>query len=89
MTDLSNTLSNLRLIITNSTFLPPETTKKLKKILKIGKVATYYGLTEASRSTFMIFDGDDNIESVGKPSDGISLKLVSNNNESMSWRSLD
>ena len=45
-------------------------------------IATYYGLTEASRSTFMIFDGDDNIESVGKPSDGISLKLVSNNNES-------
>ena len=80
--DSSNTLSNLRLIITNSTFLPPETTKKLKKILKNGKVATYYGLTEASRSTFMIFDGDDNIESVGKPSDGISLKLVSNNNES-------
>ena len=81
--DSSNTLSNLRLIITNSTFLPPETTKKLKKILKNGKVATYYGLTEASRSTFMIFDGDDNIESVGKPSDGISLKLVSNNNESV------
>ena len=79
--DSSNTLSNLRLIITNSTFLPPETTKKLKKILKNGKVATYYGLTEASRSTFMIFDGDDNIESVGKSSDGISLKLVSNNNE--------
>ena len=80
--DSSNTLSNLRLIITNSTFLPPETTKKLKKILKNGKVATYYGLTEASRSTFMIFDDDDNIESVGKPSDGISLKLVSNNDES-------
>jgi len=80
--DSSNILSNLRLIITNSTFLPPETTKKLKKILQNGKVATYYGLTEASRSTFMIFDGDDNIESVGKPSDGISLKLVSNNNES-------
>jgi len=80
--DSFNTLSNLRLIITNSTFLPPETTKKLKKILKNGKVATYYGLTEASRSTFMIFDDDDNIESVGKPSDGISLKLISNNNES-------
>jgi long-chain acyl-CoA synthetase len=80
--DSSNILSDLRLIITNSTFLPPDTTKKLKKILKNGKVATYYGLTEASRSTFMIFDNDDNIESVGKPSDGISLKLVSNNDES-------
>ena len=80
--DSSNALSNLRLIITNSTFLPPETTKKLKKILKNGIVATYYGLTEASRSTFMIFDSDDNIDSVGKPSAGISLKLVSNNDES-------
>ena len=80
--DSSNILSNLRLIITNSTFFPPETIKKLKKILKNGKVATYYGLTEASRSTFMIFDDDNKIESVGKPSDGISLKLVSNNEES-------
>ena len=70
------------MIITNSTFFPPETIKKLKKILKNGKVATYYGLTEASRSTFMIFDDDNKIESVGKPSDGISLKLVSNNEES-------
>ena len=32
--DSSNILSNLRLIITNSTFLPPETTKKLKKNFK-------------------------------------------------------
>jgi len=80
--DSSNTLSRLRLIITNTTFFPPETIHKLKKILKKGKVATYYGLTEASRSTFMIFDNDNKIESVGKPSDEISLKLISNNEES-------
>jgi len=77
-----NMLSDLRLIITNSTFFPPETIKKLKKILKKGKVATYYGLTEASRSTFMIFDDDEKIESVGKPCKGTSLKIVSNNEES-------
>jgi len=80
--DSANTLSRLRLIITNTTFFPPETIQKLKKILKKGKVATYYGLTEASRSTFMIFDNDNKIESVGKPSDEISLKLISNNKES-------
>ena len=74
-------LSDLRLIITNSTFFPPETIKKLKKILKKGKVATYYGLTEASRSTFMIFDDFEKIESVGKPCKGTSLKIVSNNEE--------
>ena len=28
----------------------------MKGILKMGKIATYYGLTEASRSSFMIFD---------------------------------
>ena len=76
-----NMLSDLRLIITNSTFFPPETIKKLKKILKKGKVATYYGLTEASRSTFMIFDDFEKIESVGKPCKGTSLKIVSNNEE--------
>tara|TARA_B100001123_G_scaffold353599_1_gene405675 strand:+ start:272 stop:1699 length:1428 start_codon:yes stop_codon:yes gene_type:complete len=68
-------LSNLRLIITNSTFFPPETIRKLKNILETGIVATYYGLTEASRSTFMIFDNEKKIESVGKPSDGIEIKI--------------
>ena len=81
--DTPNSLSKLRLIITNSTFFPPETIQKLKKILNDGKVATYYGLTEASRSTFMLFDNNEKIESVGKPSDGISLKLVSSNDESL------
>ena len=81
--DVLNSLSKLRLIITNSMFFPPETIQKLKKILNDGKVATYYGLTEASRSTFMIFDSNEKIESVGKPSDGISLKLVSSNDESL------
>ena len=79
--DSLNLLSDLRLVITNSTFFPPETIRKLKKILKTGKVATYYGLTEASRSTFMIFDDDEKIESVGKPSDGISVKIVSVNDD--------
>ena len=81
--DVLNSLSKLRLIITNSMFFPPETIQKLKKILNDGKVATYYGLTEASRSTFMVFDNNEKIESVGKPSDGISLKLVSSNDESL------
>ena len=79
--DLLNLLSNLRLIITNSTFFPPETIRKLKNILKKGQVATYYGLTEASRSTFMIFGNNEKIESVGQPSDGISIKLNSVDDE--------
>ena len=76
-------LSNLRLIITNSTFFPPETIRKLNSILKTGIVATYYGLTEASRSTFMIFDNEKKIESVGKPSDGIEIKIHDTSDENV------
>ena len=74
-TDSLDPLSNLRLIITNSTFFPPETIRKLKSILKTGMVATYYGLTEASRSTFMIFDDEEKIESVGRSSNGVQIKI--------------
>ena len=79
--DSLDLLSNLRLIITNSTFFPPETIRKLKNILKTGMVATYYGLTEASRSTFMIFDDEKKIESVGKPSDGVQIKIQNESND--------
>ena len=80
-TDSLDPLSNLRLIITNSTFFPPETIRKLKSILKTGIVATYYGLTEASRSTFMIFDDEEKIESVGLPSHGVQIKIQNDNND--------
>ena len=79
--DSLNSLSNLRLIITNSTFFPPETIRKLRGILKTGIVATYYGLTEASRSTFMIFDDEKKIESVGKPSDCVQIKIKDESND--------
>jgi len=80
-TDSLDPLSNLRLIITNSTFFPPETIRKLKSILKTGIVATYYGLTEASRSTFMIFDDEKKIESVGMPSHGVQIKIQNDSND--------
>ena len=46
------------------------------KILKKGRLATYYGLTEASRSTFMKFDLDGKESSVGMPAPGVQIKLV-------------
>jgi len=67
--------SNLRLIITNSTKVPEDT---VKKILELNTIlfATYYGLTEASRSTFMIFnDNIEKISSVGKAAPGVSIKI--------------
>jgi len=74
--DLKDNFSNIRLVITNSTTVPKNTIQSYKKILKNGNLATYYGLTEASRSTFMIFQEDSlKDDSVGKPASGVSIKI--------------
>jgi len=70
-----NYFRNLRLIITNSTSIPIKTVENYRDILKNGFLATYYGLTEASRSTFMIFDKLGRETSVGKPYNGIMIKI--------------
>lgn len=78
---LDDYFSTIRLIITNSTFIPTETVKRFKEILKNGHLATYYGLTEASRSTFMIFDKTNNREnSVGRAAPEVKIKIVSQDN---------
>lgn len=77
--ELEEYFFNLRLVITNSTSIPKETVLGFRRILGKGKLATYYGLTEASRSTFMIFDSDDKVASVGLPAPGIQIKLIDEN----------
>jgi len=80
--ELDEYFSNLRLVMTNSTSIPQKTVESLRRILKSGKLATYYGLTEASRSTFMIFNVDGKESSVGMPAPGVQIKLVDQaNNE--------
>lgn len=79
--DLKRYFSNLRLVITNSTSIPKETVVGFRRILKKGNLATYYGLTEASRSTFMIFNSDGREESVGLPAPGVIIKLVDESNQ--------
>jgi len=75
--NLENYFSEIRLIITNSTSIPKKTVIQFKKLLKKGNLATYYGLTEASRSTFMIFDkNNQREESVGKCSPNVEIKIV-------------
>lgn len=74
---LDDRFSNIRLIITNSTSIPKNTVQNFKQILKNGHLATYYGLTEASRSTFIIFDKTGGREeSVGKTAPGVQIKIV-------------
>lgn len=77
---LEDYFSKLRLIITNSTSIPKNTVQNFKEILRNGHLATYYGLTEASRSTFMIFDKTiGREESVGHAAPGVQIKIVSEN----------
>ena len=46
---------------------------------------TYYGLTEASRSTFLLFNKNKNkINSVGKPAPGIEIKILDENGKNLS-----
>ena len=72
----------LRLIVTNSTKVPTSTTQKILELLPNTKFATYYGLTEASRSTFMIFNDNKNkMESVGIPAPEVEIKISNENNE--------
>ena len=74
-----NYFSEIRLIITNSTSIPKKTVIQFKNILRKGNLATYYGLTEASRSTFMIFnESNQREESVGKCSPNVEIKIVNN-----------
>ena len=74
--EIETLFKNLRLILTNSTFILPETVYEYKKILQYGNLSTYYGLTEASRSTFMIFKKELNKDSsVGKPAPSVELQI--------------
>ena len=69
---------NLRLIITNSTKISENTVKSIMDVLNTGKIATYYGLTEASRSTFMIFNEQiGKYNSVGLPASNVEIKIDS------------
>ena len=83
--EFSEKCKRLRLIVTNSTKIPKTTTEKILKLLPNVKLSTYYGLTEASRSTFMIFNENKNkFESVGKVAPNVKIKIVRDNNESKS-----
>ena len=75
LSEVTDIFKDLRLIMTNSTSIPSNTIKKYKKILEHGIIATYYGLTEASRSTFMIFDDEKKFNSVGTSPDQVEIKI--------------
>jgi long-chain acyl-CoA synthetase len=67
----------LRYMLTNSAPMLEKDVKEIMNILPSTKIFTYYGLTEASRSTFLLFNSNlDKIESVGTPVHQVKIKIV-------------
>jgi len=74
--ETTDSCKDLRLIITNSTTIPENTVKKIIGILNTGTIATYYGLTEASRSSFMKFhEKIGKYNSVGVVAPNVEIKI--------------
>ncbi len=67
----------LRMVQTNTSHLEHGLIKGMLKVLPTTQFCYYYGLTEASRSTFITFnDLPKKIDSVGKPIGDIRIKIV-------------
>jgi len=69
----------LKFIVINSERCPPTLVRTLTTLLPNTKILIYYGLTEASRSTFIKFDRDTEdyyLDSVGKASPNVEIEIV-------------
>jgi long-chain acyl-CoA synthetase len=68
----------LRFMVINSAPLPPERAAQLRLRLPRARILVYYGLTEASRSTFIDLNstGPDKYASVGRPMAGVVVRLT-------------
>ena len=69
--------SSLRFMVVNSAPLSPYLTKRMQMALPKNQIYVYYGLTEASRSTFINLSekGEKFYQSVGKPFKNVKIRL--------------
>jgi long-chain acyl-CoA synthetase len=74
---LAQRCRRLRFVVINSAPLPPERTAQLRELLPQTEIMVYYGLTEASRSTFASLSrlGPDKYRSVGRPLRDVQIRL--------------
>ena len=73
---------NFHYLLTNSAPMPKDDIQEIIKLFPLTNFFTYYGLTEASRSTFLLFNNDiRKIESVGKPAPNVEIKIITNNGD--------
>ena len=77
LTDFIKAGDSLRIICTNTGPMDPEVTKTIITNLKKTLFFTYYGLTEASRSTFHCFNlYPEKLGSVGKPAPNVKINIL-------------
>ena len=67
----------IRYFLTNTAPMKKESILKIINLFPKSNFYTYYGLTEASRSTFLLFnDNLKKLESVGKTPSGVEIKIL-------------
>lgn len=71
-------LSNVRWVEIGSQFMPAEDKLALRQMLPEAVILQHYGLTEASRSTFLRIDQEPAaaLGSVGRAQDGVDLRIT-------------
>lgn len=66
--------ARLRYIIANTSPMPVEQSRQLMSLLPDTEIFMYYGLTEASRSTYIAYrDHPDKLTTVGRPGPGVEI----------------
>lgn len=78
-TELFSSISSIHYLLTNTAPMKKEYILQVTNLFPKANFYTYYGLTEASRSTFLLFNKNKNkLESVGKTAPGVEIKILDN-----------
>ena len=76
-TEPLSSIQPIRYFLTNTAPMKKESILKIINLFPKSNFYTYYGLTEASRSTFLLFnDNLEKLESVGKTPSGVEIKIL-------------
>ena len=76
-TESLSSIPSIRYFLTNTAPMKKESILKIINLFPKSNFYTYYGLTEASRSTFLLFnDNLEKLESVGKTPSGVEIKIL-------------
>ncbi len=75
--ELGNYSEQLKYIEIGSAPMAMENKKRLMRLLPKTRICMHYGLTEASRSTFIEFhESKDKLHSIGKPSPNVEVRVL-------------